>query len=47
MEGQNNQHNSLRWDHTAEEIVSLTEDLIKDQTAVIDSVINLEGPRTF
>ena len=48
MEGQNApQPNSLRWDHSAEEIVSLTDELIKDQTAIIESVINLEGARSF
>ena len=44
---QENLHNSLRWDHTPKEIMSLSEDLINDQTAVIESVINLEDPRTF
>ena len=48
MDGQSTQvHNSLRWDHTAEEIVSITDALIKDQTAIIESFINLEGARTF
>ena len=40
-------YNTLRWDHSAEEIVSLSEDFIKDKTAVIDSVINLKDPLTF
>jgi Zn-dependent oligopeptidase len=39
--------NCLRFDHTAEQIKTLTESSIKEFTSLIDSVANLEGPRTF
>jgi hypothetical protein len=39
--------NALRFDHTAEEIAALTDSSIAEWTATLDSIIKLEGDRTF
>ena len=39
--------NSLRWDHTPEEIASLTDSSLASWTAIIDGIINLKEERTF
>ena len=39
--------NSLRFDHTAEEINALADSCIVEWTATLDSIIKLEGDRTF
>ena len=47
MEGQTTQPNSLRFDHTAAEINSITDSSINSWNQIIDSVIALKDPRTF
>ena len=39
--------NSMRFDHTPEQIKTLTDKCIAEWTAVIDTLAKLEGPRTF
>ena len=39
--------NSLRWDHTPEEIATLTDSSLAEWTATIDGIINLKEDRTF
>ena len=41
------QPNELRWDHTPEEIETLTESSIANWTAIIDGIINSKETRTF
>lgn len=47
MENQTTQPNSLRFDHTAAEINEITDSSLEEWKQLIDSVIALEGPRTF
>lgn len=37
----------MRWDHTPEEIVSITDSCIAEWTAIIDGIINVKEERTF
>lgn len=41
------QPNSLRWDHTPEEIAAIADSSIPEWTATIDGIINLKEDRTF
>lgn len=41
------QPNSLRFDHSPEEINSLTDSCIKEWTDTLNGIISLEGDRTF
>ena len=39
--------NALRFDHSAEEIAALADSSIVEWTTTLDSIIKLEGDRTF
>ena len=39
--------NLLRWDHTPEEIVRLTDSSLVEWTGIVDGMINLKEARTF
>ena len=37
----------MRFDYKPEEIISLTEQIIKENMSKIDSIVNIKGERTF
>ena len=39
--------NELRWDHTAENIISLTESIMKESESTINQLVSNKEPRTF